>query len=261
MTALVLPGAQRVGPCRLAFENLLELGSVAVSSEDPDFPGANAYDWLTSDFWRPLGPGTHYLTLTLTKGLPADYFAFYSQDLWLNGGSVGLQYWNGSSWLDACPSVMPTDNAPRVLFFDEVAASMWRVAVTSPVTFNLGVVSFGRHLALPYGMYIGWTPPALARSTGLTNSISDSGAFLGRSIISKGVRTSLVLQFAGDAWVRENWPAFVLHAERKPFFLVPNADKYPDDAVLCWAAGDITPPTHTNYGFMGTSIPVEGLVE
>jgi hypothetical protein len=243
------------------YDNLLEQGAVVASSENASFPVANCFDWNTADYFQPNTTGTINITLTLSAAGSANYFALYNQDLYLNGGAIRLQYWNGAAWVNATPDIYPLDNSPKVMFFDEKSSTQWRVVITCSVIPNIGVLSFGQYLPMQYGNYLNWTPPILARSTKVTNNLSETGAFLGRSILSKGMLTNLVLQYAQDSWVRDNWLPFIRHAEQKPFFWSPNVDDHPTEAAFCWTEGDITPPTHSQYGFMGAEIQVRGLIE
>ncbi|RVD58857.1 hypothetical protein EN866_19545 [Mesorhizobium sp. M2D.F.Ca.ET.223.01.1.1] len=246
---------------RLCFENLLENGTVVASSEDAANPVANAYDWLTSDFFKPAASGTINIDLTLSGADSADYFAFYGHDLYAHGGTIKLQWWDGASWVDCFTAVTPTDGTPQVVTFASQTSTKWRVVITCTSVFSIAVISFGAQLPLEYGMYLGWTPPKFGRNTQLTNSQSDGGAFLGRSIIAKGVKSSLDVQYASDAWMRANWLTFVEHAEQKPFFFVPNIGTYPGDSVFAFTDADIPAPTQTHFGRMGTSIPILGMVE
>jgi hypothetical protein len=110
-------------------------------------------------------------------------------------------------------------------------------------------------------MYLGWTPAKFGRATRFINSVSDGGAFLGRSIVAKGVRSSIDIRYATDTWMRTNWLKFVDHAEKKPFFFVPNIVTQPLECVFAYVEGDIPAPSHNAYGFMGVSIPIAGMVE
>ena len=262
MTYLILSGDTSVtNKCRLAYENLLELGTVTASSENAEFPVENCFDGNTADYFKPASGGTVNIDLTLSPGRTANYFAFYAQNLFQFGGSIKLQYHNGADYVDATSGISPSDNAPRILFFDDTTATQWRIVVTCSSVFSLGMVSFGEFLPLQHGMYRDWTPPVLGRANTLLNSVSDSGAFLGRSIIAKGIQTTVKLQYAADSWVRDEWLTFVKHAEQKPFWFAPNVDAYPNEVALCWTDGDIPAPVHTHYGYMGVDVPIRGLVE
>ena len=263
MGLIVLPSSNAgSSKARLGYENHMETAtSVVASSEDAAFPVANCYDWLTCDFFKPAASGTVNIVVTLPAPASADYFAFYNQDLYSHSGTIKLQYWDGAAYQDCFSAISPVGNAPVFKVFPSKTSSLWRIVITSDAVFSLGVVSFGNQLILQHGMYLGWAPPSLARDTKLVTSTSDGGAFLGRSVIAKGIRTDLILQYATDSWVRTYWKAFVEHAEQKPFFFVPNIVDFPGEAALCWVQDSISPPQHTHYGYMGASIPVKGLIE
>jgi hypothetical protein len=246
---------------RIGYENLLENGTVVASSENASFPVANAYDWRTSDFFKPAASGTINITLTLSVADTADYFAFYAHDLYSHGGTIKLQYHNGSTYVDCFAAVTPTDNTPQMVTFTSQSATLWRVVITCTTVFSIGVISFGAQLALERGMYLGWTPPQFGRATQLIDSSSDGGEFLGRSIIATGIRSQLQLNHASDAWMRTYGLPLIRRIEQKPFFFLPNVTTYPAECVFAYTDGDISPPTQSAYGFMSVSIPIRGMVE
>lgn len=248
---------------RLGYVNLLSSGSVVASSADVDFPVANAYDWLTSDFFKPAAGGTTNIDLTLATAASADYFAFYNSDLAGLSGTIKLQWWNGTAYVDCFSAISPGDNAPKMVAFGAQTSTKWRVVISCASVFSIACIAFGPQLSLEYGMYLGWTPPPFGRKTQTVTSVADGGNFLGRSVVAKGVSSTIELQYASDTWMRSNWLAFVRHAEQKPFFFVPDIVKHPEDAVFCWVpdGGSIPAPQQTQYGHMGASIPIQGLVE
>ncbi|MHC2315145.1 hypothetical protein ACVIHC_002191 [Bradyrhizobium diazoefficiens] len=244
---------------RLCFQNLLENGTVVASSEDAAYPVANSFDWITSDYFRPTAGGTINIDLTLSEAASANYFAFFNQNLYSLSGTIKLQWWNGSAYVDCFSAVSPTSNAPSVTFFPQQISTKWRVVITCASVFAISMLSFGTSLDLPYGMYLNWTEPQLANADEYLNSESDSGEFLGTSRISKGIKTTLELQGATDAWIRTNWVPFISRA--KPFWFLPNYETYPSEAALCKFDGAPPPPKHSGYGYMSVSIPIRGLIE
>jgi hypothetical protein len=261
MTTVIIPsGAGESQKPLLCYQNLLEAGDVVASSENASFPIENAYDWLPYDFFKPAASGVVNIDLTLPTNRVADYLAFYAQDVWGFGGTIRLLYHDGSGYVEAC-GIAPSGPQPVVVPFTEVGSNMWRIEVSTSDVFSLGCISFGKRLELAHGTYLGQTPPQLARATRFINSVSDAGVFLGRSVLSQGVRRDLVLNYATDEFTRTQWLDFVKHAERKPFFFVPNSRDRLGECMFAWVDGDINPPTHTHYGFMGTSITLRGVVE
>lgn len=262
MPIIVLPSLpDGTSTARIGYRNLLENGAVVASSEDADFPVENVADWLTSDFFKPASSGMVTIDLTLSEEDSADYFAFYAQDLFDHGGTIQLQWWDGSGYVDCFAAITPEDNKPVFINFDSKTSTKWRVVITCSSVFSIGVISFGAQLTLQYGMYLGWTPAPLGRDTQLVTSRADGGGFLGRSVISNGVKTSLILQGATDSWVRANWQPFIKVAEKRAFFFVADIMNHLDEAVFCWFEGPIAPPTHSNYGYMSASNTIRGLVE
>lgn len=170
----------------VGYENLLENGAVVASSENADFPVENLFDWRTSDFFKPATFGTINIDLTLSGADAADYFAFYGHDLYDHGGTIKLQYHNGSSYVDCFSAITPTDNKPQLVTFSSQSATLWRVVITCTTVFSIAVVSFGARMTMERDLYIGWTPPKFGRATQLIDSTSDGGQFLGRSIIANG---------------------------------------------------------------------------
>lgn len=257
----VLPGATPTDTCRLAYDNLLTRGDVVASTEQDDYPVVNCFNGVSHDFFKPTVGGTTTIELTLDAPEASNYFAFYNQDLYVEGASIKLQYHDGSVFVDCFNAIVPDDNSPRVIFFDVVSASGWKIVIESVDVISLGEIAFGQYLPLPFGMYLNWTPPQLADDAELLNSLSETGTFLGRTEIAQGIKTSIELQYAEDQWVRSNWPDFRDHAKERPFFWVPNFRDYPNESVFCWAEGKIPMPRHTHYSRMGCSIPIRGLIE
>jgi hypothetical protein len=245
----------------IGYENLLELGVVTASSENADFPVANLVDWLTSDFFKPAASGTINIDLLLTGADTADYFAFYGHDLYSHGGTIKLQYWNGSVYVDCFAAVTPTDNTPRMVAFTAQSSDRWRVVISCTSVFSLAVVCFGVRMPIERTKYLTTTPPSFGRATRIIDSSSDGGEFLGRSVISNGVRGALEVNHCRDAWMRSSWMPFVRHAELKPFFFLHNAEAYPLECVYARTDGEIPAPAESAYGFMTVSVPIRGMVE
>ena len=256
-------------PSLLCFDNLLEQGTVTVgnntlgqANEDPQNPIENLFDWLATDFYKPNELGTINIDLTLSSPAPADYLAIYAHDLHTAPATLKLQYWNGSTWIDAAPALAPTTGAPLVVTFTEQTSDKWRLVLTALSEIpSIGVCAFGKAMRPVHGNYLGYSEPLMARAPELINSVSEGGAFLGRSVIHQGFRTNLVMQYETDAWVRAYWLGFVRHAEQKPFFYVWNLRDYPEEAAFCWADGEIAPPSHSQFGYMSASFSVRGHTE
>lgn len=245
----------------VGFENLLENGTVVASSVNANFPVANLFDWRTSDFFKPATSGTINVDLTLTDAASADFFAFYGHDLHKHGGTVQLQYWDGSGYVDCFSAVTPTDSRAQLIPFASQTSAKWRIVFVCTSVFSIAVACFGSRLVVDRGLYIGWTVPKFGRDTRVVDSVSDGGQFLGRSIISTGIKTTLEISHAPESWMDTNYLHFIGHAEGKPFFFLPQPVMRPSDAAFVWTDGAIPAPSPASYGHQSVSIPIRGLVE
>lgn len=258
--AFVLSGSV-TGTTRLCYNNLLENGTVTASSEAVGFAVSNAYNWLTNDYYKPTTGGTTTIDLTLTTGAPADYFAFYGTDLGSLSGTIKLQYHNGATYVDAFTAQGVFGTEPFIKFFDSKTSDKWRVVITSTGVFAIASIAFGEYIALEHGLHVGFTEPKLARETETIGNISDGGVFLGRSIISKGFRTRMNIEFMSETFTRDKWLPFVRHAEKKPFYLAWDYDRYPNEAAFCWTDGDISKLNRTQKRLFSTNFKIMGLIE
>src|SRR5690606_38472993 len=107
-----------------------------------------------------------------------------------NIGSVGarvtVQYSDDdSTWNDANNSAVapssspPTDDGEMLFLFPAVSARYWRIYVEDSIP-TIGVVFIGSILAMPRGIYQGYTPITMARQTVIRPTISERGQWLGR---------------------------------------------------------------------------------
>lgn len=244
---------------RIMYDNLLVQGTVVASNENVDNPVENLFDYRTDDFFTQ-GANMTNVDLTLSSAAGANYFVFYNSDLADNNGTIKLQYWNGSAYVDATSNIAVTGAAPYVTFFDKKTSDKWRIVIDADAPSSIGLAAFGEYLAVERGLYIGFTEPVLARDTELLSNTSDGGNFIGQSVIRKGIDTTLNIEFASDAWVRDSWLPFVKFAELKPFFFAWDAVNYPTEAAFCKATS-FGKPVHTHYGYMAVNLGVRGLVE
>lgn len=253
-----LSGTVTSNTARLGYENLLENGTVTVSSENTDFPIENAYDWLPYDVFKPAAIGTINIDLTLTASDGANYFAFYGLE---NVDTIKLQYWDGSAYQDAFTAIAPPNTGPYIKFFDTQTTDQWRVVIVCTTICSVAQIAFGSYLALPFGQYLNYTEPKLGRSNTILTNTSDTGQFLGRSVIANASRSTVKLNYATDAFTRASWLPFVEHAETKPFFYAWDVANYPTEAAYCWADGDIDVASHDNYGTSTATMSIRALIE
>lgn len=245
----------------LCYENLLRNGSVVASSEDSDFPVEQCFDGFTNTFFKPAASGTVNIDLTLSSPDSVDYFAYYNTNAGDYSGTIKLQYHNGSTYVDCFSAYTIPSGKPYIKTFTEQTSNLWRVVLTATDISSWADISFGKALKMPYGVYIGYTPPQQDRDKTILNSISQNGSFVGRTVLRKGISTDLSFKGMTLDFVRNYWEGFVNHAELYPFYLLWDKVNYPADNAFVWTDGNIPKPVISNYRHMTVNLSCNGVVE
>lgn len=212
-------------PQRLGINNLYRAAgaTVTASAEDTANDGhkENAYkEGFTHDFWKPGSSGSHWLAVSLGSSATADYVAVAAHDLNQHAGSIKAQYSTdgGMSWNDAHSAVTPGTSQPVMILFTAVDAADWRLFISSTGAVSIGAVHIGGVLKMPGTLAAPWSPPYLRRDVRYVNDRTEGGAFVGRSIISKGAEFPLQFQGVELDWIRNTWEPLVRSIEQYPFF-------------------------------------------
>jgi hypothetical protein len=125
---------------------------------------------------------------------------------------------------------------------------------------SIAVVSFGARLELPVGCKAGYRPARFSRQDRILNNLSQSGSFLGRSLIATGCAGKLSLEHMDEDWVRGYLDPFLEASRTQGWFLLWNPDGRPTEAAYLWAKS--TPePDYEDVGFMRCTIDYEGITE
>lgn len=253
----------------ICYDNLLVsplLATLTATSEQAGYSVQNAFDWYTTSYWSPTPAiGIHSFTATFTSPVTADYLAIYKHNLGDVGGTFYLEYSlnSGATWLLANTTVTSaTNNELKINLFNAVTATHWRVVfnLSSANPFYVGVVMFGRKLPLYRGMMGGFVVPRHGRKNTIINQKTEGGQFVGRVKTGQGASTTINFKTVPQAWVRDYWEAFVLHAELLPFIFSWNHEFYPQDAVYCMTDGDVPNNPINENRYHDISVPVQCLL-
>lgn len=241
----------------IGYNNLIEHAdsAITVTSEATGYEKENAYDWLTSDWWKAAAAGTVYYTIDLGSAKAVDYFGLAAHNLPDNSGTIELEYSSTGAWageeVTAVSTITPSDNAPIFRVFTSATMRYWRFKIVATTNANLiGVLSLGVRLELPSEIPLNFTPPSLARDHSIANNVAEKGAFLGRTLERNGYELDLKQNFVTPSWIRTYWEPLADHVDTKPFFFSWDYENYPDEAVLAWADKMLPKPSYSHANFM-----------
>src|SRR5690625_2944541 len=232
--ALVLSSSTAVPltHARIGYRSILRPDNVTASSAHPDHPAANAATVNTYQFWQPASlPAT--LTVDAGEAVEVDYLGIARHTL--HGCAVSLQSSeDGSAWvtrIDIAP-----ENKALMLLIEPTVARYWRLRIEGSGTPEVGVVFIGKALAMQRMIYGGHSPITLSRQTTIRPSKSDTGQFLGRTVIRRGVQTSASWRHLTADWYRQHFDPFVEYATQQqgPFFFAWRPESFPQEVAYVW---------------------------
>jgi hypothetical protein len=253
----------------IGYENLLESAdTVTPSNEATDFEAVNAYDRLTTTWWKPgvlSSPQTETLTISFASAQAVNYFGVMGHNLGTEGITIKLQYSTASpiSWVTLF-TISPTDNL--CLFRYDVTgatAADWRIELTNCTADTLmAILSFGAALATPSGIRAPFKPVNLNRDKDILNNVSEGGQFAGRSVISDGYKVEIKQAAVDPAWIETNYDALMDWIEVSPFFFSWDYENHLADAAYVWIES-VDPPEYTHQGalYMAFTFQCKGLIE
>ncbi|WMM36559.1 hypothetical protein [Pseudoalteromonas phage PS_L5] len=242
---------------RILYETVTTGASISATS------GTNPAYALTPNTWeRWIFSGSQSITITFNEDKLIDSVGIGSAQL--SGKTVFVEY-STTSTSAFLPMQTQSGKDGAMLFLTNgytghqgYTARRVRIRTIGSGTGSIGVIYAGVALQLQQAVYGGVSPIPLSRVTQYSNSRTESGEWIGRSIKSQGYTGQLKFDKLFADWYREYFDPFVVAAIEKPFFFSWRPDEYPEDAVYCWTTGDIKP---SNNGGGGTRVSVSFSVE
>jgi len=122
---------------------------------------------------------------------------------------------------------------------------------------TVGKLAAGKVLEMARPFYSGHAPIMLSRNTTRRPSVSETGEWLGATLVRQGRQTSADWQHLEAAWYRKNFEPFVAHAQRFPFFFAWNPLRFPD-CVYATLTNDVRPSNMGIRSLMSVSISMKG---
>ena len=175
---------------------------------------------------------------------PINYIAIAAHNIGTqdSGTEILFQYATSiGGALTDIESITPTDNGAIMINFDSIDVA--QIAITTNATtsgLEIGVVYAGVTLQMQQPIYGGHTPIDLSAVVTYQSTMSDSGQFLGRNVIRKGLETTFNWQHLEDDWIRSTFKPFIISAQTLPFFIKWRPDYY-DTTAFGYTTGDIKP--------------------
>lgn len=246
----------------ILWDNILQDGTVTVTSEATDGQAANAIDGTTYDYWIPTSvPAT--FTVELSTTTTASYAAIAAHNLGSTGNTLEVRAFNGSTY-DAVASVTPTDDKPIFIAFTQQSATRWRFKVDGGSVPKIGVALLGDSIRFDSGILPSYTPLYMSEDVELLTSQTLNGQFVTNRVNRRGAKTQVSLNILDRSFVEGTaFQDFRNHYNQgKPFFFASNPSELEDDVSYCWRqdGGELKPTFDSDGIFYKTALSLEAYI-
>lgn len=245
----------QAGNTYIGYDNILQRNDAVVvaSAQTPGWEVENATTWNGAQQWRG-GGSVQSVTISFPAPVECNSWGVYRHTYgFAQSGSqtVRGQYSSdGVVWNDLGVPVTPGNNDNRTLFqihSSTVNVRYYRLLVDpAEITNQVSHIFFGKSVKLYGSPDTGFTPPSVAFEDKVINNISESGNFVGRSLIRKAMRTSFNISVVDANWVLNDWRDLLEVVQEHPFYFAWDSANYPTDVAYCWTDRPVGKPTFTS---------------
>lgn len=242
---------------RLCWQNLVNAGNIAASSQAAGYPITNAANPSTAYLWQATGTAQQDIDVTFSQEV--DYIGFARHNLVL-GSEVRIQVKFGSTYITIVDwTLVPQTQAPLFLFNLASPAGVRLSIRNNTVAPRIAVLYCGLSTALQRNIYVGHTPITYGRHVETVGGYSESGQYLGEIVRREGRSTTVALQNLTASWYREELDPFFAARPRVPAFWAWRPSTYPGETAFAWIKGNPRPVNQRNNGMMSVSFDLEGI--
>lgn len=209
------------GPIIL-FENLLNFGTVTVSSELENGEKENAYGkGSVRDYWRPDGTDEQWMQVVFDLPVTVNAMGIAGHNIFQRLGQFSLEYSEdeGETWLAASPGIQPANNRPFMVLTNGIISTHFRILFEDHTgNIDIGALSIGLALQFPRGVGINYEPPQYNKNVIVENIMSENGNFLGSFERYRNDVLAANIRDLGKAFVSDRYQDFADMSMIFPFF-------------------------------------------
>ena len=233
---------------KILYNNVLRgltptFSGTAVSGKGPE----NSIDWQDFSFFTA---DTGNLDFTVGADTDIDSVAIYVATT-AGSNSIELQYESAPSTFTSLKTFSTPSGTLDLEEFTGVTVLSGRIirfVITAATTMNIRQLVVGEVMEAEQGQFASMTYPNLLGGVKASNTISQNGSILSRSIKRIERTGSLELEYLSASWIRSTWEPFAAHAARYPFIYQPDPTNRPTEVALAVASGGIEAPTNMGKG-------------
>lgn len=272
----------------IGYQNRLTDATISAVGVSSGFSANSLKNWQAWDYVQ-FNSGSNSVTIDCGSSVDVDYFAIAAHELFttntdnivligsndpsfttsstlatLNNVSAGV--YDGSYAFNtstAIPTQSVDDDYVIALKLDSVNFRYYRLSFVNSAAIKIGVIALGERLEFELGFYRDNMPPLLNEDTIVTNNKSESGIFLGRSIVRVGVKQMTIsVDNHTHSWIYNQWLPFKRSAEVNPFiYSWGNTPFYNNQLCYQTKFNDIKLQDRIGSGHGSVGVSFEGVIK
>ena len=192
--------------------------------------GANLPQNLTDgrDFtlyvYRGSGYGTSVVSYDITEAKTIDAWAYFVANVSADSSTIELSYTRSGVNTVITSATGALKDRMKILKFTPVELQAGDVVKLSFSGDQMYVrqIYVGKVLEPPQGQYNSMTNPNNKPNMKINSVISRTGDVISRTIAKEASDSNLEISHVTESWYRTYWEPFAVHAQRKPFFYLPD---------------------------------------
>lgn len=212
-------------------------GTVSSSTETAGYADGNAATVRVDSAWRPTALPANWSTV-LSSATTLSYVGIAAHDLGTQGASITIQTTTdgGSTWdtVTGLSALTPDDDSAILCLFEPVSADGYRVIINSADAVpTIAVIAAGDVMEWPRPCVWTGTPITEGDQISFANNQSETGAWLGRTRVSDGLRFQVQVSNLSEDFRAGDFKAFKAYAngENAAFFIALRPGYYPDEVA------------------------------
>jgi len=214
----------------ILYERIFTAAEITADQEASGFPDDQLANLQPYKRWKGTSSANQLITFNLGAAASADAFGIAGHNLGTIGADVIMQYWNGSTWVNAATLYQPTSDISIFRLFTTQTSDQWRLSLTSMSgTPEIGVIRLGDRLTMEKPLSGTWDPNH--QRTEFSSNISKGGNLLQNEVRFRETVQRAEFRRLTDTWYRATFlPAWNAHLYRAdPFFFAWDYDRFPDE--------------------------------
>lgn len=261
MSVTIIQGSSEVKNATILYENILETGTVTVSSETSDGAGTNAIEDTTFDFWTG-GAASSNIKVDMGSAVECDCIGVAAHTIGTEAATLTVAFSTDDISYTDVAEVSPTDDNTIMIIFPMQNARYWRVTVSDGPA-SCGVIKIGKRVVFPSGALSGHIAINHSQKVELlAQNISQSGQYLGTRIKRIGASASVNFGLVSVDFVENDLSDFEYHFNSgRTFFYAGSPSEWPNDYGYCWRRrGELRPSYEEGGSLAQVDMEVEAYV-